>query len=198
MLGMIFGVAAVVAMLSIGAGAQQEVMVVHRQLGVRNLIVEAREAPDIPGAGRRCASSRPGCRSRILRIIQSKPRRPSPAASARQAIHAVEADAEAVHQRDAVVYGILAGLTRRIGNLQVATETLLRRCGDDGGGAGGGAGRSAAAEPVRRDRSGRPLRQGQRPVVPGDRRGRPAADGAVGTSLGNPAQDRNNIIYVPL
>jgi putative ABC transport system permease protein len=46
MLGMIFGVAAVVAMLSIGAGAQQEVMAFIEQLGVRNLIVEAREAND--------------------------------------------------------------------------------------------------------------------------------------------------------
>src|SRR5262249_56780029 len=46
MLGMICGVAAVVAMLSIGAGAQQEVMSFIEQLGVRNLIIEAREAPD--------------------------------------------------------------------------------------------------------------------------------------------------------
>src|SRR6202165_687351 len=44
MLGMIFGVAAVVAMLSIGAGAQQRVMAFIEQLGVRNLIVEAKEA----------------------------------------------------------------------------------------------------------------------------------------------------------
>jgi putative ABC transport system permease protein len=44
MLGMIFGVAAVVAMLSIGAGAQQKVMAFIEQLGVRNLIVEAKEA----------------------------------------------------------------------------------------------------------------------------------------------------------
>src|SRR6266481_3285812 len=46
MLGMIFGVAAVVAMLSIGAGAQQKVMAFIEQLGVRNLIVEAKEAHD--------------------------------------------------------------------------------------------------------------------------------------------------------
>ena len=46
MLGMIFGVAAVVAMLSIGAGAQQQVMAVIEPMGVRNLIVEARPAPD--------------------------------------------------------------------------------------------------------------------------------------------------------
>jgi len=44
MLGMIFGVAAVVSMLSIGAGAQQQVMAFIEQLGVRNLIVEAKEA----------------------------------------------------------------------------------------------------------------------------------------------------------
>lgn len=44
MLGMIFGVAAVVAMLSIGAGAQQKVMAFIEQLGVRNLIIEAKEA----------------------------------------------------------------------------------------------------------------------------------------------------------
>jgi putative ABC transport system permease protein len=43
MLGMIFGVAAVVSMLSIGAGAQQKVMAFIEQLGVRNLIVEAKE-----------------------------------------------------------------------------------------------------------------------------------------------------------
>ena len=46
MLGMIFGVAAVVSMLSIGAGAQQQVMAFIEDLGVRNLIIEAREAPD--------------------------------------------------------------------------------------------------------------------------------------------------------
>ena len=44
MLGMIFGVAAVVAMLSIGAGAQQKVMAFIEQLGVRNLIIEAKES----------------------------------------------------------------------------------------------------------------------------------------------------------
>ncbi len=46
MLGMIFGVAAVIAMLSIGAGAQQQVIAFIEQLGVRNVIVEAREAAD--------------------------------------------------------------------------------------------------------------------------------------------------------
>ena len=47
MLGMIFGVGAVVAMLSITAGAQREMMSFIDQLGVNNIIVEAREPADI-------------------------------------------------------------------------------------------------------------------------------------------------------
>ena len=46
MLGMIFGVGAVVAMLSITAGAQKEMMSFIDQLGVNNIIVEARESVD--------------------------------------------------------------------------------------------------------------------------------------------------------
>ncbi len=46
MLGMIFGVGAVLAMLSITAGAQREMMSFIDQLGVNNIIVEAREAVD--------------------------------------------------------------------------------------------------------------------------------------------------------
>lgn len=46
MLGMIFGVAAVLSMLSIGAGARQRVMAFIEQMGVRNVIVEAKEATD--------------------------------------------------------------------------------------------------------------------------------------------------------
>jgi ABC-type antimicrobial peptide transport system permease subunit len=46
MLGMIFGVAAVVAMLSIGAGARQKVMALIEQMGARNLIVEAKETTE--------------------------------------------------------------------------------------------------------------------------------------------------------
>ena len=46
MLGMIFGVAAVVSMLSIGAGARQQVMAMIEQMGVHNLIVEAKETTE--------------------------------------------------------------------------------------------------------------------------------------------------------
>ncbi len=44
MLGMIFGVAAVIAMLSIGAGAQAKMIAFIEQLGVRNVMIEARES----------------------------------------------------------------------------------------------------------------------------------------------------------
>ncbi len=46
MLGMIFGVGAVVAMLSITAGAQKEMMSFIDQLGVNNIIIDAKEAVD--------------------------------------------------------------------------------------------------------------------------------------------------------
>ena len=70
MLGMIFGVAAVVSMLSIGAGAQQQVMAFIQQLGVRNLIVEAREAANWPDL-QKVRKTSPGLTFQDLRIIQA-------------------------------------------------------------------------------------------------------------------------------
>src|SRR5919202_1711759 len=46
MLGMIFGVGAVVAMLSITEGAQKEMMSYIDLLGVNNIIIDAKEAVD--------------------------------------------------------------------------------------------------------------------------------------------------------
>ena len=43
MLGMIFGVGAVIAMLSIGAGAEQESLKIIENFGIRNVIVQAKE-----------------------------------------------------------------------------------------------------------------------------------------------------------
>jgi putative ABC transport system permease protein len=68
MLGMIFGVAAVVAMLSIGAGAQQRVMAFIEQLGVHNLIVEAKEA-DNWQAYRKARGTSPGLTFQDDRVI---------------------------------------------------------------------------------------------------------------------------------
>ncbi len=70
MLGMIFGVAAVVAMLSIGAGAQQEVMAFIEQLGVRNLIVEARESSDYQ-ALQKIRKISPGLTFQDFRVIKA-------------------------------------------------------------------------------------------------------------------------------
>ncbi len=69
MLGMIFGVAAVVSMLSIGAGAQQEVLAFIEQLGVHNLIVEAKEIPDSQELARVRKIS-PGLTFQDLRVIR--------------------------------------------------------------------------------------------------------------------------------
>ena len=43
MLGMIFGVGAVIAMLSIGAGAEQESLRIIENFGIRNIIIQAKE-----------------------------------------------------------------------------------------------------------------------------------------------------------
>ncbi len=68
MLGMIFGVGAVVAMLSITAGAQQEMMSYIDLLGVNNIIIEAREAVDRNELQARRAVS-PGLTFRDFRAI---------------------------------------------------------------------------------------------------------------------------------
>jgi putative ABC transport system permease protein len=70
MLGMIFGVAAVIAMLSIGAGAQQQVIAFIEQLGVRNVIVEARETTD-SGTFQNIRKISAGLTFRDLRMIEA-------------------------------------------------------------------------------------------------------------------------------
>ena len=70
MLGMIFGVAAVVSMLSIGAGAQQQMMAFIEQLGVRNLIVEAKEAANYQDL-QKVRKISPGLTFRDWRIIKA-------------------------------------------------------------------------------------------------------------------------------
>ncbi|MGE5489525.1 MAG: ABC transporter permease [bacterium] len=68
MLGMIFGVGAVVAMLSITAGAQKEMISYIDLLGVNNIIVEAKEAVDADELQARRAIS-PGLSFRDYRAI---------------------------------------------------------------------------------------------------------------------------------
>ena len=69
-LGMVFGVGAVIGMLAIGAGARQESLRFIEELGVRNLLVEARPAagPEEFQVRRR---SSPGLTERDVRILQA-------------------------------------------------------------------------------------------------------------------------------
>jgi putative ABC transport system permease protein len=69
MLGMIFGVGAVVAMLAITAGAQKEMMSYIDLLGVNNIIIEAKEAVDRNELQERRAKS-PGMSFRDFRAIR--------------------------------------------------------------------------------------------------------------------------------
>jgi putative ABC transport system permease protein len=68
MLGMIFGVAAVVSMLSIGAGARQKVMAFIEQMGVHNLIVEAKETTEFQ-AHQKIRRISPGLTLQDYRVI---------------------------------------------------------------------------------------------------------------------------------
>src|SRR5580658_10946012 len=69
MLGMIFGVAAVVSMLSIGAGARQKVMALIEQMGVHNLIVEAKETTEFQ-AHQKVRKISPGLTFADYRVIR--------------------------------------------------------------------------------------------------------------------------------
>jgi len=69
MLGMIFGVGAVVAMLSITAGVEKEMMAMIDQLGVNNIIIEAREAND-PNELQNVRAISPGLTFRDYRAIK--------------------------------------------------------------------------------------------------------------------------------
>ena len=99
MLGMIFGVAAVVSMMSIGAGAQQQVLAFIEQLGVRNLIVEAREANDFM-AFQKARKVSPGLTERDLRVIRANVPGHHGLDGA-QALRAAEARAQAAARRAA-------------------------------------------------------------------------------------------------
>src|SRR6187399_939527 len=194
MLGMIFGVAAVVAMLSIGAGAQQEVMSFIEQLGVRNLIVEAREAPDNQALQKvRKLSS--GLSFQDLRIIQSNIDDIT-AASARKRFTPSKLMPKPIGTDNPMVYGIAPDYAT-IGNLKVASGRFF----DDG--------ETSAAAPVAvlGEAASAALFGADDPigryVKVNDQWFR--VIGVAGPQLtvqsdvaGIPAQDRNNIIYVPL
>ncbi len=193
MLGMIFGVAAVVAMLSIGAGAQQEVMAFIEQLGVRNLIVEAREAPD-QQALQKIRKLSAGLSFKDFRMIEANLEGVS-ASSARKRftpsklLPRPQADAP-------IVYGVSTGYVA-IANLQLVTGRFFDEAETAGAAPVAVLGEAAAASLFgAQDPVGQHVKVNDQwfQVI-----------GVAGPQLtvqadvgGLPAQDRNNLIYVPL
>jgi putative ABC transport system permease protein len=194
MLGMIFGVAAVVAMLSIGAGAQQEVMAFIEQLGVRNLIVEAREAPDNQTL-QKVRKLSAGLSFQDVRIIEAN-LDGIDAASPRKRFTPSKMIPRPIGGDMPVVYGVTPAY-QKIANLQVAAGRFFDDAETTAAAPSAGIGEAAAAtlfgveDPV-----GKYIKINEQwfRVV-----------GVAGPQLtvqsdvaGIPAQDRNNIIYVPL
>src|SRR6201997_1898948 len=69
-LGIVFGVGSVIGMLAIGSGAKEESLRFIEQLGVRNVLVEARPATSQEEFQQRRRSS-PGLSSRDVRILRA-------------------------------------------------------------------------------------------------------------------------------
>jgi putative ABC transport system permease protein len=193
MLGMIFGVAAVVAMLSIGAGAQQEVMAFIEQLGVRNLIVEAREAPDSQ-ALQKIRKISPGLNFKDFRVIQANVEGIA-AATARKRF--TPSKLLPKPQADSpMVYGVSPAYVD-IANLALVTGRFFDEHETSGAAPVTVLGEAAAASLFGADDPiGRYVKVNEQwfQVI-----------GVAGPQLtvqtdvaGLPAQDRNNLMYVPL
>ena len=193
MLGMIFGVAAVVAMLSIGAGAQQEVMAFIEQLGVRNLIVEAREASDYQTL-QKVRKTSAGLNFQDYRVIRANLGGIT-TSSARKRFAPSKLIPKPQGETP-VVYGVSAGYVP-IANLKVVSGRFFDEDENVAAapyavlGEGASASIFGADDPV-----GRYVKVNEQwfEII-----------GVVGPQLsvqsdvaGIPAQDRNNLIYVPL
>jgi putative ABC transport system permease protein len=192
MLGMVFGVAAVVTMVSIGAGAQREVMAYIEDLGVRNLIVEAREVND-QQALTTIRKTSPGLTFQDLRMLRasvpgltySTPRK-----------RFVPAKVLPKPARDLpVVYGIDPSY-RELSRLRVARgrffgeDELARAAAVCVLGAGAAENLFGTADPI-----GSHVKVAEQWFrVVGVLAGQIAVTGEVG---GMPAQDRNNVVFVP-
>jgi putative ABC transport system permease protein len=84
-LGIVFGVGSVIGMLAIGAGAKEESLRFIEQLGVRNVLIEARPAGGFEEMRERRRSS-PGLTERDARILQTNIE-PLEALSPRKTLH---------------------------------------------------------------------------------------------------------------
>ena len=194
MLGMIFGVAAVVAMLSIGAGAQQEVMAFIEQLGVRNLIVEAREAGDSQALQKvRLLSA--GLSFKDMRVIQANLGNIT-AVTARKRFTPTKLLPRPIGGDMPVVYGVSPSYAS-IGNLRMAAGRFFDEAETTAAAPVAVIGEAAAASMFGADDPvGKYLKVNEQWLQ---------VIGVAGPQLsvqsdiaGLPAQDRNNLVYVPL
>ena len=181
-------------MLSIGAGAQQQVMAVIEAMGVRNLIVESQPAPDQQAFQRlRADLARAEPRRHARHPVHRRRRRRVHGA---QAVHAVEADPEAVRRHaDGVRRRADVPGHRRPARSPKAASSPPRttrrprrsRCSAKARAIALFGGRAALGEHVKVNE------QWLRVVgVCG------SVISAQHGSGGGPAEDRNNVIYVPL
>ncbi len=193
MLGMIFGVAAVVAMLSIGAGAQQEVIAFIEQLGVRNVIVEAREAADNQ-ALQRVRKLSAGLSFQDLRTIQASVDRLS-TSSGRKRVVPTKVLPKPQGEMP-TVYGV-APSYQEIGGLRVASGRFFSPDESESAAPVAVLGQGTAASLFGTENPlGRYVKTNQQwfRVI-----GVAGPEVTVQTDVaGLPAQDRNNVIYVPL
>jgi putative ABC transport system permease protein len=193
MLGMIFGVASVVSMLSIGAGARQKVMALIEQLGVHNLIVEASETTEWQ-AHQKIRKISPGLTLQDYRVIQDDVR--GIAASTPRKRYVPTKIIPKPRQDAPVVYGVTASYTR-IGGVSAVEGKFFDDDEEDRAapvcvlGASAKSSLFGSVDPVRR-------------YVKVDEQWFQVI-GVAGRQLsaqtevaGVPAQDVNNIIYVPL
>ncbi len=193
MLGMIFGVAAVVAMLSIGAGAQQEVIAFIEQLGVRNVIVEAKEAGDEQTL-QRVRKLSAGLSFRDLRTIEESVRHLS-ATSGRKRIVPSKVLPKPQGEMPAV-FGV-SPTYARIAGLRVASGRFFTDDESNGAAPVAVLGQAAAASLFGADDPvGRYVKTNQQWFTVVGVAGPEAT--AQADVAGVPAQDRNNVIYVPL
>ena len=194
MLGMIFGVAAVVAMLSIGAGAQQEVMAFIEQLGVRNLIVEAREAGD-GQALQKVRQLSAGLSFKDMRVIQANLDGIT-AVTARKRFTPTKLLPRPIGGDMPVVYGVSPSYAS-IGNLRMASGRFFDEQETTAAAPLAVIGEAAASSMFGADDPvGKYIKVNEQWLQ---------VIGVAGPQLtvqtdvaGLPAQDRNNIVYVPL
>jgi putative ABC transport system permease protein len=194
MLGMIFGVAAVVAMLSIGAGAQQEVMAFIEQLGVRNLIVEAREAGD-GQALQKVRQLSAGLSFKDVRVIQSNLDNIT-AVTARKRFTPTKLLPRPIGGDMPVIYGVSPSYAS-IGNLRMASGRFFDEAETTSAAPVAVIGEAAASTLFgAEDPVGKYLKVNEQWLQ---------VIGVAGPQLtvqsdvaGLPAQDRNNLVYVPL